>query len=232
MDYFVNSWTNNYSGWATPLSDANKCLVCKKHYTFREVQAGYGEINDYLTAINSSMPHELYSHSYPPRNNWNGFSESSVMTGSLPSTSADIVKYGEYTDGDFDLFTFMVASDTTPCHLTICSWKDSGHEYMMHLYRTNGTTPANYTSFLSDNTSVTTSNGTFPLVKDVNLTTAYRQLGAPSANYVFQPVTVFGIKAPIYIVAGGHDSDLPWFTEINVGEDKFFTIDGNYAIKL
>lgn len=232
MDYFVDSWTNNYSGWTTPLLNANKCLVCKKHYTFRQVAAAYGDENDYLTAINSSMSHELSTNCYPFGGTWNGFSETAVMTGTLPSTSADIVKYGEYTDWDFDMFTFMVASDTTPCHLTICSWKDSGHEYMMHLYRTNGTTPANYTSFLSDNTSITTSNDAFPLVKDVNLTTAYRQLGAPSANYVFQPVTVFGIKAPIYIVAGGHDSDLPWFTEINVGEDKFFTIDGNYAIKL
>lgn len=232
MDYFVNSWTNNYSGWATALSDSNKLLVCKKHYTYRTTPGSYREFNNYLTAINTSISHELYSNSYPPNGNWYGFSESAIMTGSLPSTSADIVKYGEYTNGDFDMFTFMVTSDTTPCHLTICSWKDSGHEYMMHLYRTNGTTPANYTSFLSDNASVTTSNGTFPLVKDVNLTTAYRQLGAPSANYVFQPVTVFGIKAPIYIVAGGHDSDLPWFTEIKVGEDKFFTIDGNYAIKL
>lgn len=232
MDYFVESWANNYSGWSTALSDNGKLLVCKKHYTYRTTPGSYRELNNYLTAINTSISHELYSYSYPPNGRWNGFSESDVMTGSLPSTSDDIVKYGEYTNRDFDMFTFMVASDATPCHITICSWQDSGHEYMMHIYRTNGTTPANYTSFLSDNTSVTTSNGTFPLVKDVDLTTAYRQLGAPSANYVFQPVTVFGIKAPIYIVAGGHDSDLPWFTEIQVGEDKFFTIDGNYAIKL
>jgi hypothetical protein len=241
MDYFVDSWNNNFNDWASKFTDTNKLLVCRKFYDINYGSAAYGEYKCTLSAINTVTPHTLYTQGYPPNGNvGTALYEQNTLTGSLQDGSNNgIVKYGEYTDGDYDMFTFFVdklqdgaGGANVPCHLTTCVWKDNRHEYMMQLYRTNGTTPANYTSFLSDNTSVTTSNSTFPLVKDVNLTTAYRQLGAPSANYVFQPVTVFGIKAPIYIVAGGHDSDLPWFTEIQVGEDKFFTIDGNYAIKL
>lgn len=229
MNYFVDSFTGNYSNWESFANQDSTATLFNRYHVVDTWGTGYGSTSTIKSRL-EGLAYTLSFIRYASQDRFSRVLIDNISSGEFPDTQDDpTIEYGEVETPDVAAMSFYQGGKLSR---TICVWSDNDGDYTFHVYDGNG---YHYSSFASNNPNLinpSTASFSFPCAKDITLSSAVRGLNMFSNNYILQPVVAFGVKTPMFLITGANGGDAPIFAEIQIGNKTFFTVSNEYAIEI